>query len=111
MPSDRPAERLRDIVANCERIVRYTQGMTFDGYVADERTMDAVERCLQRISEACCKLGERAPGHSGVAGRGKAGTGALARAVVAAPPPADKAAPALYLGAQQGASPCCQPSF
>jgi uncharacterized protein with HEPN domain len=57
MPSDRPADRLRDIIANCERILRYTAGMTFDDYLADDRTMDAVERCLQRISEACYKLG------------------------------------------------------
>jgi uncharacterized protein with HEPN domain len=57
MPSDRPADCLRDIVANCERILRYTEGMAFDDCVADDRTMDAVERCLQRISEACYKLG------------------------------------------------------
>ncbi len=57
MPSSRPVDRLRDIVANCERILRYTEGMDFDAYIADERTMDAVERCLQRISEACYKLG------------------------------------------------------
>ena len=31
--------------------------MSFDAYAADEKTIDAVERCLQRISEAAQKLG------------------------------------------------------
>ncbi len=58
MPSERPRDRLADVVGNCERILRYTKDMTFEDYIADERTMDAVERCLQRISEACYKLGD-----------------------------------------------------
>jgi uncharacterized protein with HEPN domain len=31
--------------------------MSRDAYFADEKTSDAVERCLQRISEAAYKLG------------------------------------------------------
>lgn len=31
--------------------------MTRDDYARDQRTKDAVERCLQRISEAAYKLG------------------------------------------------------
>ena len=31
--------------------------MTLEQYLADEKTTDAVERCLQRISEAAAKLG------------------------------------------------------
>lgn len=60
-----PAERLHDIIANIDRIhahlndVPLTQGM-------DAKTRDAVERCLERISEAVRKLGpsmdERRPG-------------------------------------------------
>lgn len=57
MPSSKPAERLHDIIENGERIARHTAGMSFDTYVADEKTVDAVERCLQRISEAAQKLG------------------------------------------------------
>ncbi len=31
------------------------------GFVADAKTRDAVERCLERMSEAAAKLGETAP--------------------------------------------------
>jgi len=57
MPSSRPIGRLRDIVDNCERIERHIAGMDFDAYSRDDKTRDAVERCLQRISEAAYKLG------------------------------------------------------
>lgn len=57
MPSSRPIDRLRDIVDNCERIERHIAGMDFEEYARDEKTRDAVERCLQRISEAAYKLG------------------------------------------------------
>jgi len=62
MPSSRPIDRLRDIMANCERIERHIAGMKFAAYSRDEKTRDAVERCLQRISEAACKLGRRRSG-------------------------------------------------
>ena len=32
-----------------------------DAFTADAKTRDAVERCLERISEAARKLGEQAP--------------------------------------------------
>lgn len=57
MPSSKPVTRLRDVVENCTRILDYTAGMTRDDYARDQRTKDAVERCLQRISEAAYKLG------------------------------------------------------
>ena len=57
MPSSRRLDRLEDIVRNCERIVRHTAGMSREAYFADEKTIDAVERCLERISEAAVKLG------------------------------------------------------
>lgn len=31
--------------------------MSLDAYLGDEKTLDAVERCLQRLSEAAQKLG------------------------------------------------------
>jgi uncharacterized protein with HEPN domain len=34
--------------------------MSADEFVADTKTRDAVERCLERISEAAAKLGESA---------------------------------------------------
>jgi uncharacterized protein with HEPN domain len=59
MPSDRPIERLQDIIGNCDSILEYTAGMDLDGYMnAPKMVRDAVERCFQRISEAAYKLGD-----------------------------------------------------
>ena len=57
MPSSKRLDRLGDIVENCDRIARHVSGMSLDAYFADEKTIDAVERCLQRISEAAYKVG------------------------------------------------------
>ena len=57
MPSSKLLDRLGDVVKNCERIERHVAGMSREQYFADEKTGDAVERCLQRISEAAYKLG------------------------------------------------------
>lgn len=57
MPSSKALDRLADAVANCERIARHTQGMSRESCLADEKTVDAVERCLQRIGEAALRLG------------------------------------------------------
>jgi len=59
MPTDRPGQRLRDIHENVARIRAYTAEMTLAAFEADRRTVDAVERCLERITEAARKLGER----------------------------------------------------
>jgi uncharacterized protein with HEPN domain len=56
MPSDVPGERLRDIVANIDRIRGHLTGVA-PGAEFDSKTRDAVERCLERISEAAKKLG------------------------------------------------------
>jgi uncharacterized protein with HEPN domain len=56
MPSDGARLWLGDIVENCERIARHVAGMTRASYGADEKTMDAVERCLERICEAAIRL-------------------------------------------------------
>ncbi|HTW70074.1 MAG TPA: HepT-like ribonuclease domain-containing protein [Acetobacteraceae bacterium] len=61
MPSSRPIDRLRDVVDNCERIERHIAGMDFATYSRDEKTRDAVERCLQRISEAASLLSGQSP--------------------------------------------------
>ena len=47
MPSEKPARRLEDIIENAQAIQRYVAG--------------AVQRCLERISEAAAKLGDLAP--------------------------------------------------
>jgi len=56
MPSDVPNERLQDIITNIDRVRAHLKGMTPDAGL-DDKTRDAVERCLERISEAAKKLG------------------------------------------------------
>lgn len=43
---------IRDILTAIERIQRYTVGMSFDAFCADEKTIDAVLRNLQIMEEA-----------------------------------------------------------
>ncbi len=60
MPSSRVPRRLQDIIDNAQAIFRYTADMNLSAFEEDRRTYDAVERCLERISEAAAKLGEMA---------------------------------------------------
>jgi uncharacterized protein with HEPN domain len=61
LPSDKPARRLEDIVENAQAIQRYIKGTDVTAFGKDQRTYDAVERCLERISEAAAKLGDLRP--------------------------------------------------
>ena len=56
MPSSDPIRRFQDIVFNVDRIAAHLDGFDFDRFVNDPRTVDAVERCMQRITEASIKL-------------------------------------------------------
>ncbi|MBO0711333.1 MAG: DUF86 domain-containing protein, partial [Acetobacteraceae bacterium] len=60
VPSSRPAVRFQDILDNIRLIQSYVTGMDQAAFDADSRTRDAVERCLERISEAAAKLGVKA---------------------------------------------------
>ena len=51
-----PRARLQDIVTNIDRVRAHLTGMKPDPEL-DDKTRDAVERCLERISEAAKKLG------------------------------------------------------
>ena len=51
MPRDY-RQYLDDIVVACERILRYTQGMSAEEFRTDDRTFDAVVRNLEIIGEA-----------------------------------------------------------
>jgi uncharacterized protein with HEPN domain len=44
--------RVRDILAALEAIAAYTDGMTYDSFVADARTRDAVVRNLMTMGES-----------------------------------------------------------
>jgi uncharacterized protein with HEPN domain len=59
VPSSDSGRRLHDMLANIARIRRHTGGMTAEIFLADEKTQDAVERCLERISETARKIGDR----------------------------------------------------
>src|SRR5664280_3781203 len=52
LPSEKPARRLEDIVENAQAALRYTTGMDEVAFQRNRLVYDAVERCLQRISEA-----------------------------------------------------------
>lgn len=58
MSSDRTRARLADIIENADRIAAYVRDLEFTDFERDRRTQDAVERCLQRITEAAIRLGE-----------------------------------------------------
>jgi uncharacterized protein with HEPN domain len=59
VPSDRveEKERLGHIVANIDRIGRHVAGRSFEQFKSDPLLSDAVERCLQRITEASIRIG------------------------------------------------------
>jgi len=52
MLSERERAACEDIIANVEKGRRFTKGMTYETFEADERTVYAVVRCLEIISEA-----------------------------------------------------------
>ena len=58
MPSRSWKLRIRDIVDAVRTILGYVEGMTFDDFVADQRTMDAVVRRLTIIGEAAARVPE-----------------------------------------------------
>jgi uncharacterized protein with HEPN domain len=60
LPSEKPAHRLLDIIENGQAVARYTEGMDRIAFEGNALVCDAVERCLERISEAVAKLGDHA---------------------------------------------------
>jgi uncharacterized protein with HEPN domain len=59
MPSKNPAQRLRDILENIDAIRDFTAGMDVDVFVSSRRTIYAVTRALEIISEASRPLAGR----------------------------------------------------
>jgi uncharacterized protein with HEPN domain len=51
---------LTHMLDNIERIRRWTEGLTIEAYRANPMLRDAVERCLERISEASRRLPDEA---------------------------------------------------
>ena len=58
MFTERQRLRLEHIVENAERIASYVDGLTYEDFASSPIVLDAVERCLSRITEAAIRLGE-----------------------------------------------------
>ena len=58
MPSKDPVQRFEDILQNIILIEGFTAGIDVTAFRQDAKTINAVERCLERISEAAKKLGD-----------------------------------------------------
>ena len=56
MPSKNPAQRLRDLMDNIDAIWEFTAGMDRDDFAADRKTLYAVVRALEIVSEATRRL-------------------------------------------------------
>jgi uncharacterized protein with HEPN domain len=61
LPSRLTRQWLKDILEAVTRIECYTAGMDYDHFRQSPIVIDAVERNLQKISEAAIRLGEQAP--------------------------------------------------
>ena len=51
-----PRLYLEDMLEACRRVASYTAGMTFEQFLADDRTRDAVARNLEILGEAAKKV-------------------------------------------------------
>ncbi len=60
MPFENPESAFRDILDAAILIQQFTSDMTFEGFRSDPKTVAAVERKLQVISEAAIRLGPEA---------------------------------------------------
>ena len=47
-----PRLLLEDIIASANKILAYTEGLSFDQFIADDKTVDAVIRNFEIIGEA-----------------------------------------------------------
>lgn len=56
MRSEELIPRFRDIVENIDWIEKHIDGMSEGDYAGDRLVTDAVERCLQRITEASIRV-------------------------------------------------------
>ena len=57
-----PQEWLHDTVVWGEKLARHIEGQTLESFLADEKTQDAVSRCIEVVGEASRRLMEASPG-------------------------------------------------
>ena len=60
MPFKDTSAPFRDILVSIEKIERFVAGMDLVAFSEDEKTVSAVERELQKVSEAAVRLGQEA---------------------------------------------------
>ena len=51
-----PQLLVQDILDRCHKIIEYTESMTYDDFVKDSKTIDAVNRNFEIIGEAANRL-------------------------------------------------------
>ena len=80
MPSKSPAQRLRDIIDNIDAIAAFTAGLEFTAFRTDRKTVYAVVRALEIVSEASRRLpGELLERHPEIDWAGVAAAGNVYR--------------------------------
>jgi uncharacterized protein with HEPN domain len=80
MPSDAASAALRDIAHHIGLAVQFTAGFDYERFVADPRTVYAVTRCLEIISEASRRLPDDLKArHPSIAWKDMAGAGNIYR--------------------------------
>jgi len=56
MSERKPKLLLEDILESAEKILTYTDGLTYDDFINDSKTIDAVVRNFEIIGEAAARL-------------------------------------------------------
>src|SRR5579863_10017503 len=80
MPSKSPAAALRDIRHHIDLVVRFAAGLDYERFRDDDKTVYAVTRCLEIISEASRRLpAEIKSRHPDILWREMAGAGSVYR--------------------------------
>jgi uncharacterized protein with HEPN domain len=80
MPSSHPDTALRDILHHIDLAERFVEGIDRESFLGDTRTVYAVTRCLEIISEASRRLPtELKEHHPGIPWKQMAGAGNIYR--------------------------------
>lgn len=64
MFTERQRLRLNHIVENADRVRSYVADMSFEDFAANQMAIDAIERCLSKITEAAVRAGEETMGRA-----------------------------------------------
>jgi uncharacterized protein with HEPN domain len=59
MSSRHPKLLLEDILSSAEKIIKYTENLSYDDFINDSKTLDAVVRNFEIIGEASIRLPEQ----------------------------------------------------